>query len=74
MKPEPQQACLLELTVYGKRKQGMSEEHFIKHRTHKYRPLFVEWLVKHGIIGYTLVSGLSRRVRLPNARLMKFVS
>ena len=62
MTPESQQARLLKLTVYGKRKQGMSEEDFIKYRTHKHRPLVVEWLVKHGIVRYAMVRGMPRRI------------
>ena len=73
MASQSQKTRLLKLSLFGKRKQGMSEEDFIKHRTATHRPLAVGWLAKHGIVRYALVSEMSRELRLLDASLMEFV-
>lgn len=46
---------LLKLTLFAKRKQGMSEDDFGKYWTEKHAPLVKEWLAKHGIVRYAQV-------------------
>ena len=54
--PQMQMNRLLKLTLYAKRKEGMTEQEFREHWTDKHRPLVSEWLLKHGIVRYAQVS------------------
>lgn len=51
----PSKQRMVRLTIWVKRKQGLSEEDFQRYWTNEHRILCQDWLIKYGIIKYTQV-------------------
>jgi hypothetical protein len=51
---------VVKVTVYVKKKDGMSDADFIEHYNNKHAQMAATVLLKHNVISYSLV-GISRR-------------
>lgn len=56
-------AGLLKLTMFIKRKPGLSEEEFHSYWTEKHPAVVNEWLAKHGVVSYVQVRNATARAR-----------
>lgn len=52
---------LFRLTMFIKRKSGLSEEEFHSYWTEKHPEVVNEWLAKHGVVSYVQVSNATVR-------------